>query len=173
MTARAKRLVSFLCGVHADKGVRISRARLAAAADQSERSVKRSLAELVGYNWVTIESHGGSGTPSFIRVINTIDWILAPVGSLAPVKSVLAPVSPILAPVSGAYNLKEVKETQRGLCVENFNPHPYARALAELRERVPGAHPDDLAVTAQQMYLGDRKPPVMETDAPMSARRQA
>lgn len=73
MSKLALRCMAFLTGI-ADQ--RPTRARIAAAVQRSERSVRRAIAELVKIGWISCAG-GGNGTASKIRVINRIDWLLA------------------------------------------------------------------------------------------------
>jgi len=69
----ALRCMAFLTGINEE---RPTRARLAKAVRRSERSVRRAIKQLVKIQWIECLG-GGNGTPSKIKVLNAVDWILA------------------------------------------------------------------------------------------------
>jgi hypothetical protein len=124
ITARARRLMAVLTGVNLPS-FRRSRKWIANLTQQSERSLKRSIAECVGRGWIEAFP-GGSGQPGIINVLNRKAWVLAPVAREC---EILAPERPILAPETPWYIAKTKDKERKPVSFERLTERE-RRAIA-------------------------------------------
>ncbi len=162
MTPAARRVMALLVGLHYQDRKPMERWRLAEAIKRSERTVKRALAELRAYGWISFTG-GGNGTPGTIRVINDKAWIMAPVSKMAPDQYRNGPGLDQDGPGLPRIRALEVLQgKERGLPL----PSPVEKTDFEELERLAIAHGLPLSCGADidaALRIFERKPPRRET----------
>ncbi len=162
MTPAARRVMALLVGLHYQDPKPMERWRLAEAIKRSQRTVKRAMAELRSYGWISFTG-GGNGTPGTIRVINDKAWIMAPVSKMAPDQyrngPGLAQDGPGLPRIRA---LEVLPGKERGLPL----PNPVEKTDFEELEHFAAAHGLPLSCGADidaALRMFERKPPQRET----------